>query len=115
MVEVPGWWVWVSGLYFVFSIVWSMALIGGMFMLYKKAMPVLAEVQIQVRRVSDQARSIAAKASSTAETVHVQTQHLLGNAQIARNQMTKQARTVGAVLTSVLVASRVVNLVRRMF
>jgi hypothetical protein len=115
MTAVPTYWVVASCIYFVISIVWSMALIGGMFMLYKKTMPVLTEAKVQVRRVSNQAKSIAAKASHTADIVHAQTQNLLGNAQSAGNQVTKQARTVGAALTGLLVAARVVSFVRRVF
>ena len=113
MTEVPGWWVWVSGLYFVVSIIWSAALVAGMIMLYKKAMPVISEARLQVKQVCGQAQSIAAKASSTAELVHVTTQHFLEDAQIAGNSMTRQARTVGATISALLVAGQVVKFVRK--
>ena len=115
MTEVPCWWVWASGLYFVVSIMWSAVLVGGMVMLYKKVMPVLSEARLQVKRVSGQAQSIAAKASSTAELVHVKTQHFLGDAKIAGNSMTTQARTVGAALSAVVLAAQVVKFVRKVF
>ncbi len=114
MIEVPNWWLWASGLYFVISIVWSAALIGGLLVVYKKAMPVLIEARTQAKRVSGQARSIAAKASNTADIVHAQTQHLLGNASKTGNQVTQQARSVGTALTVMLVAARVMNFARRM-
>lgn len=113
MIEVPVWWFWASGLYFVVSILWSAVLVGGMVMLYKKVMPVLSEARLQVKRVSGQAQSIAANASNTAELVHVKTQHFLGDAKTASNSMTRQARTVGAALSAVLVATQVVKFVRK--
>ena len=112
--NVPAWWLVFSGLYFVVSIVWSMALVIGLFFVYKKAMPVLNEARTQAKRVTGQARSIAAKASNTADIVHAQTQHLLGNANRAGSLATKQARSVGTALTVVLVAARVMNFARRM-
>ena len=114
MQQVPTWWVWVSGLYFIISMVWSMGLIFGLLMVYKKVMPIIAESRIQVRRVTDHAKGIASKASSTAEIVHVQTQRFLGNANSAGNLVTQQARTIGAALTGVLIAARVINFVRKM-
>lgn len=113
-VEVPGWWLAASGIYFIISIVWSAALIGGLIVVYKKAMPVLTEARTQAKRVTGQARAIAAKASNTADIVHAQTQHLLGNANRTGNQLTRQARSVGTGLTVILVAARVMNFVRRM-
>ena len=113
MQQVPTWWVWVSGIYFMVSMLWSVGLIVGLLMVYKKIMPIIAESRIQVRRVTDQAKGIASKASSTAEVVHVQTQKFLGNANSAGNLVTQQARTIGAALTGVLIAARVVNFVRK--
>jgi hypothetical protein len=113
MQQVPTWWVWVSGIYFIVSILWSIGLIAGMLMVYQKVMPIIAESRIQVRRVTDQARGIATKASSTAEIVHVQTQRFLGNANSAGSLVTQQARTIGAALTGILIAARVVSFVRK--
>ncbi len=115
MIEVPLWWVWASGLYCIVSIIWSVVLVGGMIMLYTKVMPVLSEAKLQLRRVTGQAQSIGAKASTTAELVHVKTQHFLGDAKKAGNTMTKQARTVGATISAVLVASQVIKFVRKVF
>ena len=112
--QVPMYWVVASFIYFCISIIWSAGLIAGMFMLYKKTMPVLEEARIQVRRVSNQAKSVAAKASNTADIVHAQTQHFIGNANSAGGMVTKQARTVGAALTALLVGARVVSFVRKM-
>ena len=114
MVEVPSWWVVASGIYFVISIIWSVSLVVGLLVAYKKVMPLLANARTQAQRVTGQAKAIAAKASNTADIVHAQTQHLLGNANQASNRVTGQARTVGSALTVLLVASRVVNFVRRM-
>ena len=85
MQQVPTWWVWVSAIYFIVSMLWSVGLIVGLLMIYQKVMPILAESRIQVRRVTDQAKGIASKASNTAEIVHVQTQKFLGNANSAGN------------------------------
>ena len=114
MQQVPTWWVWASGIYFVISMLWSIGLIAGLFMVYQKVMPIIAESRIQVRRVTEKAKGIASKASSTAEIVHVQTQKFLGNANSAGHLVTQQARTIGAALTGVLIAARVVNFVRKM-
>lgn len=110
---VPVWWAWVSAIYFVVSTVFILGLCGALLFLYMKVTPVLKEAQIQVRRVSSQAKAVAAKASNTADIVHAQTQHFLGNAESAGNQVTRQARTVGAALTGLLVAARVVSFVRK--
>jgi|SRR5579871_1230626 len=113
MLQVPQWWVWASGIYFALSIIWTAGLTAGIVWVYRRTMPLITEAQVQVRRVSSQARTIAAKASQTADIVHSQTQHLLGNAESAGNQVTKQAKTVGAALTGLLVAVRIVNFVRK--
>src|SRR5689334_8699558 len=110
--EVPTWWVIFSGVYFIISILWSIGLCIGLWMVYGKVMPVISEARIQLRRVSKQAKSVAAKASNTADIVHAQTQNQLGNAQSAGNLVTRQARTVGAALTGLLVAARVINFLR---
>ena len=52
MQQVPTWWVWASGIYFVVSMVWSIILTVGLFMVYQKVMPIMAESRIQVRRVT---------------------------------------------------------------
>jgi len=114
MQQVPTWWVWFSGIYFIISILWSGGLVVGLFLAYKKVMPIISESRLQVRRVADQAKGIASKASNTAELVHVQTQKFLGNANSAGNLVTQQARTIGAALTGVLIAARVINFVRKM-
>src|SRR5579859_6919752 len=111
MLQVPSWWIWFSGIYFALSILWTTALIGGIVWLYRKAMPVITEARIQIRRISNQARGVAVKASNTADIVHAQTQRLLGNAETTSSQVTRQARAVGAALTSLIVAARVVNFV----
>ena len=115
MTEVPIYWLWASGIYFVISILWSIILTVGMIVLVKKTIPILTEARMQVNRVSEQAKGIAAKASHTAELVQTQTRNLLGNAQSAGGMVTRQARTVGAALTGVLIASRVVSFVRKVF
>ncbi len=115
MQEVPSWWILASFLYFVISIVWSVVLVVGMFKLYQKVMPVLTEARTQVKRVSNQAKGVAMKASNTANIVHVHTQNLLGNANSTGFQVTSKARGVGAALTGVLVAARVMNFVRKVF
>lgn len=115
MQQVPSYWIVASSIYFCISILWSVGLVIGMVLLYKKTMPVLTEARVQLRRVSNQAKSVAIKASNTADIVHAQTQNLIGNAHSAGNDVTRQARTVGAALTGVLVAARVVNFVRKVF
>lgn len=114
-VTIPIWWLVLSGLYFLLTLVWTVGLSLLVFMLYKKGMPLVDEGRVQVRRVSNQAKGIAVKASNTVDIVHAQTQNLLGSADSAGTQVTRQARTVGAALTGVLVAARVVNFVRKIF
>ena len=92
---------------------WSIGLIVGLIIVWQKVMPIVTEAKTQVRRVTDQAKSVAAKVSNTADIVHAQTQNLIGNASSAGNQVTRQARTVGAALTGILVAARVINFVRK--
>ena len=113
MLQVPLWWVYLSGLFFILSILWTGLLTAGVLLVYRRTLPLIKEAQTQVRRVSNQARMVATKASQTADIVHAQTQHLLGNAESAGSDVTKQARTVVAGLTGLLVAVRVVNFVRK--
>ena len=112
--QVPAWWIWASGIYFGLSILWTTALSIGAWMMYRKIMPLVTEARLQVRRVSEQARTVASKASRTADLVHTQAQHLLGNADSAGSRLTGQARTVGAALSGLLVAVRVINFVRKL-
>lgn len=114
-VNVPTWWLVLSGLYFLLTLVWTVGISLLVFILYKKVMPLLEEGRVQVRRVSNQAKGVAVKASNTVDIVHAQTQNLLGSADAAGTQVTQQARTVGAALTGLLVAARVVNFVRKIF
>ena len=113
MQQVPTWWVWFSGVYFIISIIWSAVLIAGLIVVYTKVMPLISEARIQVRRVTDQAKGIATKASNTADLVHVHTQNFLGNANSAGHLVTQQARNIGAALTGVLIAAKVINFVRK--
>jgi len=113
MQQVPTWWVWFSSIYFLISMLWSVGLVIGLLTVYQKVMPIIAESRIQVKRVTEQAKGIAAKASNTADIVHVQTQKFLGNANSAGSLVTQQARTIGAALTGVLIAARVVKFVRK--
>jgi hypothetical protein len=115
MQEVPTWWVVISCIYFGVSIVWSVVLVVGMVKLYQKVMPVLTEARVQVKRVSNQAKGVALKASNTANIVHVHTQNLIGNANSTGFQVTSKARSVGAALTGLLVAARVMSFVRKVF
>lgn len=115
MLQVPGWWVWASGVYFALSIVWTLGLCVGVWMLYSKVTPILTEAKVQLHRVSDQAKNIASRVSNTADSVHTQAQRLLGSADSAGSQVTRQARTVGAALTGILVAVRVIHFVRKIF
>ena len=110
---VPTWWLVLSGLYFFLTLLWTVALTVLVVQVLKKVLPLIEEARVQVRRVSGQAKSVAAKASNTADIVHAQAQSLLGNAESASAQVTRQARTVGAALTGALVAARVVNFVRK--
>lgn len=114
-VNVPTWWLVLSGLYFLLTLLWTVGISVLVFVLYKKVMPLVDEGRIQIRRVSNQAKGVAVKASNTVDIVHAQTQNLLGNADSAGTQVTRQARSVGAALTGVLVAARVVNFVRKIF
>lgn len=112
-IQVPALWFWASLIYFCISILWSCAMLIGALLIYRKVMPLVNETRIQVRRVSDQARSVALHAAHTAEVVHAQTQHLLGTASQAGAIATRPARTLGAAVTGMLAAARVVNFVRK--
>jgi hypothetical protein len=115
VVAVPAFWIWASGIYFVLSIVWTVGMTLGLWFFYsRKIAPLLNQSQESIKRVSTQAKAVAAKVSATSDIVHAQTQNLLGNAQSAGSLVTKQARTVGAALTVGMVAARVVNFVRRL-
>lgn len=114
-VTIPTWWFFISGLYFILTFVWTIALTVLVIQVLRKVLPLVDEARVQVKRVSGQAKIVVAKASSTADIVHSQTQNLLGNANSAGNQVTQQARTVGAALTGVLIATRIITFVRKMF
>lgn len=114
-VTIPTWWFFLSGLYFILTFVWTVVLTVLVVQVLRKVLPLVDEARVQVRRVSSQAKNVVAKASSTADIVHSQTQNMLGNANSAGNQVTQQARTVGAALTGVLVATRVIKFVRKLF
>ena len=112
-VTIPTWWLVLSGLYFVLTLAWTVALTVIVVQVLKKVLPLVEEARVQVRRVSGQAKNVAAKASSTVDIVHAGTQSLLGNADAAGSQVTRQARAVGAALTGAMVAARVINFVRK--
>lgn len=114
-VNIPTWWLVLSGMYFLLTLVWTVGLTVLVVKLVKQVLPLIEEGRVQLRRVSSQAKGVAVKASNTVDIVHAQTQHLLGNAESAGTQVTRQARTVGAALTGLLVAARVVNFVRKVF
>lgn len=113
VINIPTWWLVLSGLYFFLTLAWTVALTVLVVKVVKKVLPLVDEARVQVRRVSGQAKNVAAKASSTVDIVHAGTQNLLGNADAASTQVTRQARAAGAALTGVLVAARVINFVRK--
>lgn len=114
-ITLPTWWFILSGLYFVLSFIWTIALTILVVQVGRKVMPLVEETRIQVRRVSSQAKTVATKASNTADILHAQTQNLLGSANAATNQVTGQARNVGAALTGAMVATRVLSFLRKIF
>lgn len=114
-ISVPTWWLVLSGCYFILSFLWTTLLTILVIQLSRKVLPLVQETRTQVQRVSVQAKEIANKASNTAQIVHAQTQSLLGNANEATNQVTGQAKTVGAAFTGAMVATRIVGYLRKFF
>ena len=112
-VEVPVWWLYASGIYFVLSLLWTIGLCVGLLIAYKKLVPLLKEGRTQMEKVTTQAKTVATKASNTASMVQTRTQGLIGNTKSAGSMVTKQAQTLGTLLTVAMVTAKAIRIVKK--
>ena len=112
-VEVPVWWLYASGIYFALSLLWTIGLTIGLLIAYKRIVPKIQELRAQMVKVTTQAQVVATKASNTASIVQKSTQGLIGDSKSAGSLVTKQAQTLGTLLTVATVTAKAVKVVKK--
>lgn len=110
----PLWWLIVSGLCFLISIIFNVALIAGAVMAWKKVGPILEEVREKVHVVGDKTTSIAQTAQDTMEKVHSRTSQILGTAESTSTEVTRKVGRASAALTALFITARIVGALRGM-
>src|SRR5690349_4354643 len=101
--ELPTWWIVVSGLAFLISILLNAALIIGGVVVWGKLGPLLTEARDQVKRIGDKAADITTTAKSTVDTVHDRTEQILGTAQDASANAVQRIGAASTALTAIFV------------
>jgi hypothetical protein len=110
--QIPPWWLAVSGMAFITSVLLNVALIIGGFVLWGKLGPLLTEAREQVKRVGDKAAEVTATAKSTVDAVQERTGQILGTAQEASAGAVQKIGAASTALTALFVVLRVVSYAR---
>lgn len=110
--QLPAWWIVVSGLAFLISILLNAALIVGGIIAWGKVGPLLTEARDQVKRLGDRAADITATAKSTVDTVHDRTEQILGTAQEASSTAVQKIGAASTALTTIFVVLRIASYAR---
>jgi hypothetical protein len=115
MSNIPDWmgttWVVVSGLAFLFSLLLNLALV---YVVLAKVVPLLTQLQHQVKTVGDKAGSITTTAKATVDNIHSKTTQILGGAEEASAEVVRKVSAASAALTAVFVVARLVGAIRGM-
>src|ERR1051326_1928434 len=110
--ELPTWWLVLSGLAFLFSFLLNLALIFGGMAVWRKLGPLLTEARDQVKRIGDKAADITTTAKNTVETVHDRTEQILGTAQEASANTVQKIGAASTALTAIFVVLRIASYAR---
>lgn len=112
MISAPLWWFVISGICFLISVLFNVALIVGGIVAWGRVSPALSELRQQIHRLGDQTSDIASTAKSTVENVHDRTEQILGSAQEASAVATHRIGAASAALTVIFVAARIAAFMR---
>lgn len=111
---IPDWWLIISGLAFLLSILINVVLVAGLIIGWKKISPLLDKLQGQVDQIGTKVSDIASSAQSTAGLVKDRTVRILGATEEASAEVTRKISAVGASLTTVFVVIRLIGALRGM-
>ena len=107
-------WVIVSGICFLLSLVLNAVLIFVALKAWGKIGPLVDEAQKLVHNVGDKATSITTTAKSTVDNIHNKTTHILGSAEEASAEVARKVSAASAAITAIFVVTRVVGALRGM-
>src|SRR5258708_25620248 len=110
--QLPPWWIYISGLAFLISILLNAALIIGGMVIWGKLGPLLTEARDQVKRIGDKANDITTTAKSAVDTVQSHTGQILGTAQEASSDVLQKVGAASTALTAVFVVLRIASYAR---
>src|SRR2546421_10025816 len=110
-VEFPVWWLYISGACFLMSILFNLALV---IIALTKVVPLIGELQGQVKRLGDKADGIATTAKSTVETVRARTGRILGEAEGASAEVSTKISSASKLLTAIFLGVRIAGFVKGM-
>lgn len=107
-------WVIVSGLCFLFTLILNAVLIFVALKAWGKIGPLVEDVQKVVHNVGDKATSITTTAKSTVDNIHNKTTQILGSAEDASAEVARKVSAASAAITAIFVVTRVVGALRGM-
>jgi hypothetical protein len=110
--QLPEWWIVVSGIAFLASILLNVALIIGGFVMWGKLGPLLTEARDQVKRIGDKAADITTTAKNTVDSVQQRTGQILGSAQEASAGAVQKLGAASTALTALFIVLRVASYAR---
>jgi hypothetical protein len=110
--QLPLWWLILSGAAFLVSVLLNVALIIGGLMIWGKLGPLLSEARDQVKRIGDKASDITTTAKTTVDIVQQRTGQILGTAQEASTDMVQRIGAASTALTAIFVVLKVANYAR---
>lgn len=110
--NIPDWWLIVTGVFFAVSLLLNVGLIVGGLIAWKKIGPLLEETRRQVHEVGGRTSHIAASAQDTVDLVKQKTTRILGSAEEASAEVARRAAVVGGAMTALFVGTRIVGALR---
>jgi hypothetical protein len=108
----PDWWYALSGWCFGLSILANVVLVVVLVVLALKVLPLIRDLQVQVRRIGEKATDIATTAQSTMNVVHDRTTQILGSAETASAEVVRRVSVASAGITALFVAARILGALR---
>ena len=107
-------WVIVSGICFLLSLILNLVLIVVAILAWKKIGPLVSDVRTLVHNVSDKATSITTTAKSAVDNIHSKTTHILGSAEEASVEVARRVSAASTAITAIFVAAKIVGTIRGM-
>ena len=108
----PGWWVILSGIFFAVGIAFTVLLIVGGLVAWRKVGPLIGELQQKVHSVGESTSRIAGRAETVVEMVQAKTATVLDGIEATSTAVTRRLSSAGGIVVAAYVAARVVSMMR---